>query len=305
MGATGPDVKKLQLDLKALGYKLRGTGTFAALTEAAVIDFQQRYKLTVDGWAGSVTLKAIAKAIKQLDKGTIIPPGKVEFHGLKIYEVDSRRTKNLIKRLRDKIVLKMVQTDEKSLRADIERVRNHGDLAAFGRIDSAASQAMSDLKFREKTGRNDGDDVEDTQKIAGGKKGYAWCVYAGQVSTAIAEVLTGCISPMHVSGSCATMRSVTKKSLAKMIIEKFTSALAGDKLVYKYTNGTGHFATLKRLIDELSSENNEGNTTAGRIGDKVVREGGGHYTTQRSKNGGKGMVLAMIIRPSVGLKKVA
>jgi len=57
LGATGPEVKELQLRLKAQGY-YNGEigGNFGPGTEAAVRAFQRANHLTVDGWAGPVTM---------------------------------------------------------------------------------------------------------------------------------------------------------------------------------------------------------------------------------------------------------
>lgn len=51
-GARGVEVRQLQEALVALGIDLDPDGIFGAATEAAVIMFQQRYGLTVDGIAG-------------------------------------------------------------------------------------------------------------------------------------------------------------------------------------------------------------------------------------------------------------
>ncbi len=62
-GATGPAVAEVQQLLQSAGYS-RGNvgGTFGAQTESALRNFQQRNGLTVDGWAGPVTLAALRNA---------------------------------------------------------------------------------------------------------------------------------------------------------------------------------------------------------------------------------------------------
>ena len=62
-GMTGSDVKDLQNILKSLGYYSGAIdGDFGAVTEAAVIAFQQAKGLYVDGIAGPITLEALRAA---------------------------------------------------------------------------------------------------------------------------------------------------------------------------------------------------------------------------------------------------
>lgn len=61
-GSEGLEVRKLQEDLKALGfYPHHIDGSFGGKTREAVLAFQERY--FVDGLADSVTLKAVEKAV--------------------------------------------------------------------------------------------------------------------------------------------------------------------------------------------------------------------------------------------------
>ncbi|EKF17049.1 peptidoglycan-binding domain-containing protein [Nitratireductor pacificus] len=64
-GASGPFVRELQDNLRALGYALRADGEFGEETERAVRIFQGRAGLTVDGWAGPRTLDAIGNAVAE------------------------------------------------------------------------------------------------------------------------------------------------------------------------------------------------------------------------------------------------
>lgn len=64
MGDSGTQVKKLQQNLKALGYfKGSLTGTFGSVTREAVVKFQKAYSLTADGIANSKTLSKITAAL--------------------------------------------------------------------------------------------------------------------------------------------------------------------------------------------------------------------------------------------------
>lgn len=58
-GSTGTEVKKMQQALKALGYNVSADGSYGALTQMAVTQFQKRNRLTADGVAGSATLKLL------------------------------------------------------------------------------------------------------------------------------------------------------------------------------------------------------------------------------------------------------
>ena len=58
-GASGEDVKELQVRLRELGYLDKATGTFDALTTKAVKSLQQYNNLTADGKVGRKTLELI------------------------------------------------------------------------------------------------------------------------------------------------------------------------------------------------------------------------------------------------------
>ena len=71
-GATGAAVKKLQTNLKKLGfYTAYVDGSFGSTTESAVKAFQKKYGLTADGVAGSATLKKIESAVASASSGKI------------------------------------------------------------------------------------------------------------------------------------------------------------------------------------------------------------------------------------------
>lgn len=63
LGDQGPAVNALQLAMAKLGYALKGTGYFGGATEAAVMDFQERCGLEVDGDVGAETARAIDQAV--------------------------------------------------------------------------------------------------------------------------------------------------------------------------------------------------------------------------------------------------
>lgn len=158
-----------------------------------------------------------------------------------------------------------------------------------------ACEALSQLNIREKTNNNDGRMVELIQKTSGGHQGYAWCMYAVQTAVSYAEKKTGKVSKLYSSGSCASVRAKTPTALQ---INYKTSSY-GDIWIWVHTNGLGHTGNFKNWIKQYSSTSMfEGNTTAGRVGDKIVREGGGYYQTERRVELEKtsNMRLAMVVR---------
>lgn len=157
------------------------------------------------------------------------------------------------------------------------------------------AEALSAMKVREKTNNNDGYLVELIQKVGGGVRGYAWCMYSVQTSVAYAEKKTGIKSKLFTSGSCAEVRKMS----AGMAIDYKKSAY-GDIWIWIYSTGLGHTGVFEAWITPGKVATlNEGNTTKGRVGDKIVREGGGQYETEREVilDKGAAMRLGMVIRP--------
>lgn len=72
IGSRGTAVKKLQENLTKLGYKTNETnGFFNSGTRNAVIAFQKAYGIKADGIVGSVTQKAITKALDYHMRGIL------------------------------------------------------------------------------------------------------------------------------------------------------------------------------------------------------------------------------------------
>ena len=63
MGATGKPVRVLQRVLTAVGYRVRVTGYFGALTRAQVRRFQKNWTLPVVGYVGPATARALRDAL--------------------------------------------------------------------------------------------------------------------------------------------------------------------------------------------------------------------------------------------------
>lgn len=60
-GCHGDTVEILQLRLTQLGYPLKADGNFGPATKAAVVKFQQKNKITVDGIVGPATQKILKR----------------------------------------------------------------------------------------------------------------------------------------------------------------------------------------------------------------------------------------------------
>jgi uncharacterized protein (TIGR02594 family) len=69
-GSSGPVVQAFQLGLRAIGYKLSGTGNFLTATNTAVRDFQRVAGLMVDGVVGKNTARAIDVAVSKIRGST-------------------------------------------------------------------------------------------------------------------------------------------------------------------------------------------------------------------------------------------
>lgn len=157
------------------------------------------------------------------------------------------------------------------------------------------AEALSALKIREKTGNNDGYLVELIQRVGGGVRGYAWCMYSVQTSVAYAEIKTGIKSKLYTSGSCAEVRQMS----SGMAID-YTKSQYGDIWIWIYHTGLGHTGVFEHWITKNKVATlNEGNTTKGLVDGKIVREGGGQYETERTVVLDKNayMRLGMVIRP--------
>ena len=199
----------------------------------------------------------------------------------KIYEVKSGR--KMPKALLDVMILKANEID----RAGFKRMVDAKDALS---LTGFAGDIFTALKVREKTNKNDGTYVELIQKVAGGSRGQAWCMWQQQAQISFAECLTGRKSLFPVTGSCASAR---KRALKHNIIP-LEGSLYGDVWIAVYSSGKGHTGNFKRWIKKMKVANlNEGNTTSGKAGEKVVREGGGSYMTERDVPG----IWKVCVRP--------
>jgi hypothetical protein len=83
LGSTGAAVTRLQKQLKRLRFDPGPvTGVFDTRTEAAVVDFQRKHLIGVDGEVGDETRRVIAAAIRNLEAAlaALVPPGVAAFN---------------------------------------------------------------------------------------------------------------------------------------------------------------------------------------------------------------------------------
>ena len=83
IGSSGAQVKQLQQELKAAGFKIEADGIFGKKTLAAVKKYQANHKLDVDGIVGPKTMKALhtdafdpPKTKPKTDKPDTTPKGQ-------------------------------------------------------------------------------------------------------------------------------------------------------------------------------------------------------------------------------------
>lgn len=68
VGDKGSDVKLLQTKLNTVGYKIETDGVYGSATKSAVISFQKKYNLSVDGIAGKNTITKLDSVIAAQNK---------------------------------------------------------------------------------------------------------------------------------------------------------------------------------------------------------------------------------------------
>jgi len=76
---SGPDVRHVQEQLKALGYHVGIDGVFGPRTDTAVRAFQRTHGLAIDGVVGAATIAALAKGRVQRKSSSAQPHGDGSF----------------------------------------------------------------------------------------------------------------------------------------------------------------------------------------------------------------------------------
>jgi hypothetical protein len=276
-GDAGGDVVTFQKALYTAGHSPgKIDGIFGSKTRLAASNFQVYMGLKGSGIVGPLTLKYL---------GIEIEPTKPVYPDSELIHINVKSPRNLLPALEALIDKAVVKSYLKEFDA-AHKARDFGALMVI------CAKAMNDLKIREVTNKNDGYIVEMIQKIAYGKKGYAWCMYAVQVCVAWVECKTGVVSKLYSTGSCASLRA---KTVSSMQVDK-TKMKAGDIWIWRYPKGNGHTGVFAEWVDSKNAILYEGNTTQGLGSDGLIdREGGGFYKTKRAAVI-KGMELAMVVR---------
>lgn len=152
--------------------------------------------------------------------------------------------------------------------------------------------------IREKSNRNDGPMVELIQETIGSANNEAWCMSFAQSMIAYAEFKTQVLSLIHPSEHCLTTWNKTpKKQRVK------THPLPGAIAIWRHGSSTNGHTGIILGADNKLFQAVEGNTTEGKYGDKIVRDGGGIYFTERSMQGfpdvskKSGMILLGFLKP--------
>lgn len=280
-GDANKDVEILQQSLLEFGFNPGPIdGIFGGKTRDAISKFQKSIGLAGSGIIGPKTLAGLDLFIDEELKEE--PIFKLPHH-----VINSPR--NLVP------ALEALIDDEilKSFRAEYLEAIVKKDTGALMVI---CCKALDNMSIREKTNKNDGYHVELIQKVSGGKRGYAWCMYAVQVSVAWVERKTGIVSALYSSGSCASVRAKTPSALSV----KPEDSKPGDVWVWIYNSGLGHTGVFSEWKSKLvKAYLYEGNTTKGLGKDgQINREGGGYYKTERAFVI-SGMKLGKVFRPFI------
>lgn len=233
----------------------------------------------IKAWWQSLSINKTGPDVKPPEMGPATP------FVIPSYGVNSKRQ---LRSQLEKII------DAEIMRTNSTKFKHALSLGDANTIVGLAAEALSSLKVREKSGSNDGPMVELIQATTGNGRGDAWCMSASQTCVAYAEKKTGKVSKLYESASCASVRA-NSSSLAVAAKD----SQYGDLWVFVYLTGLGHVGIFEGWIKYMvSAVLNESNTTAGKVGDVVVREGGGSYQTEREliTDTKAKMRLGMVIR---------
>lgn len=149
--------------------------------------------------------------------------------------------------------------------------------------------------IRERTGNNDGTEVELLQETIGGHSHEAWCMSTVQSALAYVEVKLGIASPIAHSEHCLTVWSQTPKAQRVKSIPA-----AGAIVIWQHgTSMSGHTGiTTLYSVSGGYMRCVEGNTTSGlRPDGSIEREGGGVYETKRDTHANGDMKVIGFLKP--------
>lgn len=147
--------------------------------------------------------------------------------------------------------------------------------------------------IRESGGNNRGPLVELLQETIDGSVQEPWCMSTIQTAIAFAEVMCDWKSLIFPSEHCLT---VWTKSPRECRVKTFP--LRGAIVIWQKGNSlNGHTGMFVEQYQKGRMRCVEGNTEAGKLGNLIVREGGGVYLTERSMKSTPSMNLLGFLKP--------
>lgn len=152
--------------------------------------------------------------------------------------------------------------------------------------------------IREKTNNNDGPMIELIQKTIGSAGGEAWCMSFVQTCIAYAEYKTKVVSSIHPSEHCLTTWNKSPK-----VLRVKRHPLPGAIAIWRHGKSSNGHTGIVLGADNKVFQAVEGNTSSGKAGDKIVRDGHGVYFTERSMQKfpevtqKSGMILVGFLKP--------
>jgi hypothetical protein len=142
-------------------------------------------------------------------------------------------------------------------------------------------------------GNNSGKMVELIQETIGGHSHESWCMGFVQSCVAYVERKYAIKSLLHASESCMDVWTYTPR-------EQRVKILPAPGAVAIWRHGDtwkGHTGLVKLYVPKIYMNLIEGNTNAGDVNGKIVREGGGVYPTKRKIGTIGDMKLVGFLKP--------
>jgi peptidoglycan hydrolase-like protein with peptidoglycan-binding domain len=136
----------------------------------------------------------------------------------------------------------------------------------------AVENALTQTFVREKTGRNDGKEVEEYLRLVGLERGYAWCAAFVYAMFQKASLQLTVINPVPKSGGVLDQLKRTKGTII------YHDPEPGDQFIMDFGGGKGHTGLVTTIYEDNKTEiaTVEGNTNDG-----GSRDGDGVYERSR------------------------
>jgi peptidoglycan hydrolase-like protein with peptidoglycan-binding domain len=146
--------------------------------------------------------------------------------------------------------------------------------ASTGLSAGAVKHALTQLHVREKTGKNDGAEVEEYLRYVGLAKGYAWCMaFVYWAFQKAAEDLNQA-NPLKKTGGVLAQWNSTP------LVNRVTKPQPGDIFIMDFGKGTGHAGIVTSVVgDKIFTV--EGNTSGQPTSAAADRDGQGVYERSR------------------------